>query len=215
EELVDATALLSSQPLPAGRRTAVATNAGGLGILCADACEAAGLELPELSEETRRQLREALPVDASVANPIDLLGSATASAYETALPLLLADPGVDSVIALFVPPVVATAEDVAAAIARAGHGATKPLLAVVVSAEGIPTALRRPDAAVAAFAYPESAARALGLAVTRSDWLRRASGSTPALDGIDTAAARAVVEAALGHRDDRWPEPKAVRALPG
>src|SRR5207245_1333238 len=82
--------------------------------------------------------------------------------------LLLADPGVDSVIALFVPPVVATAEDVATAIDRACQGATKPVLAVVVSADGIPTALRRPDAAVAAFAYPESAARALGLAVARS-----------------------------------------------
>ncbi len=213
EELVDATALLSSQPLPAGRRTAVATNAGGLGILCADACEAAGLELPELSEETRRQLREALPVDASVANPIDLLGSATASAYETALPLLLADPAIDSVIALFVPPVVATAEDVAAAIDGAARSADKPVLAVVVSAEGIPTALRRPETAAAAFTYPESAARALALAVERAEWLRREAGSFPALDGVDVWAAREAVDAALVGSDERWLKPEETRTL--
>ena len=59
EELVDVAALLSSQPEPKGRRVAVLTNAGGLGILCADACEAAGLELPELSARDRRGARGA------------------------------------------------------------------------------------------------------------------------------------------------------------
>ena len=66
------------------------TNAGGLGILCADACEAAGLELPALTEVTRELLLERLPVEASLGNPIDLLGSATASTYGAALAPLLA-----------------------------------------------------------------------------------------------------------------------------
>ncbi len=213
EELVDAVALLSTQPLPAGRRTAVLTNAGGLGILCADACEAAGLELPELSDETRRLLRETLPSDASVANPVDLLGSATAAAYETAVPLLLADPGIDSVIALFVPPVVATAEDVAAAINRAAAHTEKPVLAVVVSADGIPAALREAGASVAAFTYPESAARALALAADRADWLRREAGSVPSLECIDAAAAREAVRAALDNGDERWLDAAETRAL--
>src|SRR5205814_2824871 len=64
EELVDVAALLASQPLPKGRRVAVLTNAGGLGILCADACDAAGLELPELAAETRQALAEELPAEA-------------------------------------------------------------------------------------------------------------------------------------------------------
>jgi acetyltransferase len=59
-----------------------------------------------------------LPAEASTSNPVDLLGSATAATYDAALPLVLRDPGIDSVIALFVPPVVAGAEDVAAAIVR-------------------------------------------------------------------------------------------------
>jgi acyl-CoA synthetase (NDP forming) len=76
-ELIDAATLLSRQPLPAGPRVAVLTNAGGLGILCADAAEAAGLELPPLSAETEAALRALLPAEASVANPVDMLGSAT------------------------------------------------------------------------------------------------------------------------------------------
>ena len=91
EELIDAAVLLSSQPLPRGRRVAVLTNAGGLGILCADACEAAGLELPELGPETVAALRDVLPAEASVANPIDMLGSATETTYEDVVPLVLAD----------------------------------------------------------------------------------------------------------------------------
>jgi acyl-CoA synthetase (NDP forming) len=71
EELVDTAALLAGQPLPRGRRVAVVTNAGGLGILCADACDAAGLELPELGEETKAAIAPAVPADASLANPVD------------------------------------------------------------------------------------------------------------------------------------------------
>ena len=199
EELVDVAALLSSQPLPLGRRVAVLTNAGGLGILCADACEAEGLELPELSHETRAALSDVLPREASVANPVDLLGSATAATYETTLPPLLADPRVDALIVLFVPPVVAGAEEVTSAITRtvAAVAPEKPVLAVVISAEGTPAALREADCPVASFSYPESAARALGFAAGRAEWLRQPAGAVPDLDGIDTAKAREVVEASL------------------
>ena len=120
EEWLDVTALLDGQPLPRGRRVAVLTNAGGLGILCADACEAAGLSLSPFADETVAALRAVLPSEASVSNPVDMLGSAVGTTYESVLPALLRDPGVDAVgIVLFVPPVVAGADEVAAAIARA------------------------------------------------------------------------------------------------
>ena len=215
EELIDVAALLSSQPAPKGRRVAVLTNAGGLGILCADACEAAGLELPELSGETRGRLLELLSPEASVANPVDMLGGATAAAYAEALPLLLADPHVDAVVALFVPTVTATADGVADALERAarGSGEEKPVLAVVMSAAGIPEPLRRAEGRVAAFAYPESAARALGRAAERAEWLRRPHGTVPALEGVDRAAATRVVEGALAAAEDVWLDPAETREL--
>ena len=215
EELIDVAALLSSQPEPKGRRVAVLTNAGGLGILCADACESVGLELPEPSERTRTRLEGLLSPEASVANPIDMLGGATAATYAEALPILLEDGQVDAVIVLFVPTVTATATEVAEALESSARLSSeeKPILAVVMSAAGIPDALRGADARVAAFAYPESAARALGRAAERVDWLRRPHGSVPALDGVDLEVARRVIETALESEGDLWLEPAATRDL--
>ena len=215
-QLLDVASLLATQPLPAGRSVAVVTNAGGLGILCADACEAAGLELPSLGDETREALARVLPAEASLANPVDLLGSATGAAYEAALPLVLADRHVDAVIVLFVPPVVAGADEVAAAISRAVDGlddAGKPVLAVVMSGAGTPAALREGARAIAGFSYPESAAAALGRAAARADWLRRPAGTVPELDGVDAASARAAVSGALADADELWLPPPQVRAL--
>ncbi len=215
EELIDVAALLSSQPAPKGRRVAVLTNAGGLGILCADACEAAGLTLPELGQATRSALSSLLSPEASVENPVDMLGGATAATYAAAVPLLLDDPQVDAVVVLFVPTVTATADEVAAVIDEAAARAVsgKPVLAVVLSAEGIPAVLRRDGASVAAFHYPESAARALGRLAERAEWLRRPYGTVPALEGIDRQAAERVVERALAAGDDVWLTPSDTREL--
>jgi acetate---CoA ligase (ADP-forming) len=214
EELVDVATLLSTQPRLAGRSVALLTNAGGLGILAADACDAAGLEIPSLSPETEATLRAFLPAEASVANPVDMLGGATAKTYEDALPPLLADSHIDAVIVLFVPAVSATADEVAAAIDRAASAAEaeKPVLAVVMTAQGVPDELRS-SRRVASFSYPESAARALGRAAQRADWLRRPQGTVPELDGIDRAAAEAVVEQALASADDVWLDPADAREL--
>ena len=204
EELIDTAALLSSLPLPRGNRVAVLTNAGGLGILAADACDTAGLVLTDLAEETRAQLDAILPGEASTDNPVDMLGSAGGDAYERAIPILLADPGVDALLVVFVLTIVADTEDVAAAIARASAGVDKPVVPVILSASGAPRG---------SFAYPESAARALGLAAQRAEWLRRPEGVVPVLDGIDRVAARMLVEEELGDHEETWLDPARTRRL--
>ncbi len=215
EELIDVAALLSSQPEAKGRRVGILTNAGGLGILCADACEAVGLELPGFTPETREQLASLLSVEASLENPVDMLGGATPETYAEALPLVLADPQLDALIVLFVPTVAATADAVADAIDRAVAGASvdKPVLAVVMSATGIPEAFRRDGGHVAAFAYPEAAARALGRVAERAEWLRQPFGTVPRVEGIDRDAADRVIHEALSRGDDIWLEAAETRAL--
>jgi acetate---CoA ligase (ADP-forming) len=215
EELIDVATLLSTQPRLQGRRVAILTNAGGLGILCADACDASGLDVATLTDETVTALREVMPAEASAANPVDMLGSATAETYAAAMPLLLADPHVDAVVVLFVPAVSATADEVAAAVQRVSTpaDAAKPVLAVMSTAEGIPAPLRDRSGGAAAFSYPESAARALGRAAERTDWLRRQQGTVPPLEGIDRARAEAVVARALDNGGDGWVEPAGLREL--
>jgi acyl-CoA synthetase (NDP forming) len=210
DELLDVTGLLARQPLPRGRDVAVLTNAGGLGILCADACEAAGLRLPRLSQGTVEDLRLILPAEASVGNPVDMLGSAVGTTYEQALPILLRDPAIDSVIVLFVPPVVAGADEVADAVARAVEPlrrGDKPVLVSIISSSGTPESLLSAD--VATFAFPESAARALGRAADRADWLRRPQGRPVEPEGIDATAAADVAREA----DEGWLGPAQIRAL--
>jgi acetyl coenzyme A synthetase (ADP forming)-like protein len=214
EELIDVSTLLSNRTRLTGRSVALLTNAGGLGILCADACEAAGLELPALADETVAALQAELPAEASVANPVDMLGSATADSYASALPHLLADPHVSAVIVLFVPAVSATADEVAEAVERTARRAEqeKPVLAVVMSSEGIPRALRGSDG-VAAFGYPESAARALGRAAERAEWLHRPLGTPPKLDRIERRRGEELVADALAEAEDVWLDPGRTREL--
>ena len=101
------------------------------------------------------------------------------------------------------------------AIRRAAEtaAAEKPVLAVVMSAEGTPAGLLRAGSRVATFPYPESAAHALGLAAQRADWLRRPAGSVPALEGIDAPEARRVVADALAGSTEIWLDAQATRAV--
>jgi acetyl coenzyme A synthetase (ADP forming)-like protein len=204
EELFEVSTLLANQPLPAGNRVGVLTNAGGLGILCADACEANGLLLPELTDLTQAALKVLLPPEASVANPVDMLASGSAESYGEALRILLADPLVDSVIILFIPPLVTRAADVAAAlIAACDPAPSNPVLACFVGAQGTPPALRG-AVVIPSYTFPESAARALGHAVARATWLRRLAGTIPPLPSINAKEARAVLVGALAREDHPW-----------
>jgi acetyl coenzyme A synthetase (ADP forming)-like protein len=200
EELFDVAALLSHQPLPGGRRLAIVTNAGGPGILAADACEGQGLELARLSDETRAELRAFLPAAANVENPVDMLASAPPDHYARTLQVVLRDPAVDSVIAIFIPPLVTEAEAVAAAIREASTlNATKPILAVMMRAAGAPPSL----AGIPAYAFPESAATALARATTYAEWRRKPEGVIPVFNDVRPEQVRLPIEAAL-NRGGGW-----------
>ena len=212
DELIDVATLLSAQPVPRGRRVALVTNAGGLGILAADACEAAGLELPPPSAETRAALDTVMPTEGSAANPIDMLGGANAESFAQVLPPVLADPAFDAAIVLFVPTVGTDEEEVGAAISRAAAATTgsKPVLCAFLSARGAPSSLHY-AAQVPSFAYPEAAVRALTRAAERGEWLRRPSGATPELER-DRDEARTVAQEALA-KGEGWLDAEQTRRL--
>jgi acetate---CoA ligase (ADP-forming) len=168
EELFDVASVLATQPVPAGRRVAIVTNAGGPAILAADACEGEGLSVPVLAEATQRALRAILPPAASVSNPVDMIASATPAQYRQALEIVAADPGVDSLIAIFIPPLVTEPGAVAAAIRAAAGVIAKPVVANFLGTQGLGPAL----APVPSFTFPEAAAIALAHVARYGEWLR-------------------------------------------
>ena len=208
EELFDLAALLSHQPLPSGRRVAIVTNAGGPGILAADACEGHGLELASLSEASREALRSFLPAAATVGNPVDMLASAPAEHYGRTLDVVLHDASVDAVIAIFIPPLVTAPEPVAAAIRNAAdHSAGKPVLVVMMGAEG-PASL----SSLPTYTFPEPAAIALGRAAAYAEWRRKPAGVLPVFHDIDREGVRQPIEVAL-KRGGGWLAAEEVNTL--
>jgi len=177
EQLFDMAAFLAHQPVPDGKRVAILTNAGGPGILATDACETWGLEIPDLSEDTVRGLHEFLPPEASVKNPVDMIASANADSYERAVRLLLADPQVDALIVIFVPPIITEPRSVGQAIVAGAEGTTKPVMSCFLGRQGVPERLRSMKKAhIPSYAFPETAVRVLSRAVSYGQWLRRPEG---------------------------------------
>ncbi len=195
DELFDMALLLGSQPLPAGRRVAIVGNSGGPGILATDACDGAGLEVPELTPPTQAALREVVDPNGAVANPVDLVASATPAVYEQAVRLVLADDRVDAVLVICTPTFAAPPDRVAALVPPIAASADKPVVGCFLAAPTVPPLLGgdADGAVVPAFASPEPAARALARAATYAEWRRRPPGAVPELDGFDPDRARAVV----------------------
>ena len=160
-EMLDVASMLANQPLPEGRRVAVLTNAGGPGIMCADACEASGLELPPLPAQIQERLREFLPPEASLGNPVDMIATATAEQYREAISTLAAWDGIDALVVIFVRPLLIKAEDVAEAVTGAVQDLPReiPVQAVFMSTQDRAAMIRK--GGVPTYLYPEDGAHAL------------------------------------------------------
>ena len=216
QELFDVASLLSTQPVPAGARVAIVTNAGGPGILCADACQAGELEVPRLPAKVRRRLAGFLPREASVQNPIDMLATCPASSYRDTIEALVQSEVCDAVIAIFVPPLVTEARDVAreihAAVSNPGSARPVTTAAVFMRAEGPPAELGGDEPRVPAYAFPEDAARALAHAARYARWRARPAGRVPQPDGCRALDAAAIVARALAEGTE-WMNPADIAAL--
>jgi acetyl coenzyme A synthetase (ADP forming)-like protein len=215
EELFGLTRLLANQPVPRGPRVAIVTNAGGPGIMASDAAESQGLAMARLSETTTSALRSFLPAEAAVANPVDMIASAPSASYEKAIHLVLGDDGVDSLLVLFVPPVVTEASDVADAIRRAAATATKPVLACILGTQGVDLALSTlHQGKFPAYAFPEDAIAALARAVRYGQLRQRPEAAPWQPAGISPERARQVIAAGgAGGEAGRWLEPAEVSEL--
>ncbi len=200
EQFLDITRLLSSQPLPSGPRVGAITNAGGPGVLLADACEAHGLILPEYAPETKEKLRAFLPMQAGLANPIDMIASATPEQYSRAIEVAAADPNVDSLIIIYLPPRLHSPEEMLEAIQKAIDRVPdeKPVLAVLMSVEGLPPLVcAGPHGRIPSYGFPDNAAVALSAAHRYASWRRRPKSDRWILDAKAKDEIRSIINRAL------------------
>ena len=220
EELFDTTQAFASQPSPRGRRVAIVGNAGGPAILAADAATAHGLLVPELSDETQARLRSFLPPSAATGNPVDIVASGSPIALEQALRVVLEDPGIDAVLAIYVPPLPDRDRSMLDAIATAAASRPdKTMLATVLAGN---ETVQLDGIRVPTYRFPESAVRGLAHMASRSEWLQ-ADVSPPSELLIDLPQSRKVVLDYLPRRSRRWLARHAIgcrncrsgRAVPG
>lgn len=213
-ELFAKAAALAYQPVPRGRRVAILTNAGGVGIMATDACVRNGLQLADFSESTRTELKRRLPPTAAISNPVDVIGDADMERYRTALEILVRDENVDGLIPIWTPTLMAESSEVAGAIADVGQQSTKPILACVqtmTNSEEVRRQLLRDR--IPHYLFPENAARALAAMAEFSEWSRRPQGEVKLFDDVKPETVRAVVKRAKGRQIRYVSEPEGYDIL--
>ncbi len=213
DELLAVASLLDAQPVPPGARVAIVTNAGGPGIMCADACQANGAAVEELPAPVQARLREFLPASASVLNPIDMIATASGEDYRRTMETLIEADACDAILAIFVPPLVTEAGDVARAIREVAESRPAVTLAAVfMASEAPPADLRAGAVRVPAYQFPEQAARAVAQAARYGAWRARPEPEPLELPGIRRDKAAAVISTALG-ADREWLPPAELTEL--
>jgi len=194
EELFDVAALLSRQPIPKGNRVVVVTNAGGPGILATDTLIANGLEMPDLTADTIKQLKKFISADASYSNPMDMVAGAGPNEFHKTLSILKKDKRYDAILTIFLAPVTINEMEVARNICSALEDTDKTILACLMgagerrsgidflNASGIPT-----------YIFPEAAAKALATVDGYRQWLDRPMGK-PKTFKVNSQQVREIID---------------------
>jgi acyl-CoA synthetase (NDP forming) len=195
-ELIEATALLATQPVPAGRTVAIVSNVGSAGRLAADACADLGLTVHHPHGLTKRRLHALVPATGTVAGPVDLTATASGEHFRQGLELLAADEQVHAIIALILP--TGATGDLVQAVQEADVGI--PLAAVVLDqAESVRLLPRPGGGRMPAYGYPEAAVAAVARAAGYGAWRAEPRGRVPDFPDVKITEARALVREFLKH----------------
>ena len=214
EEMLDLAALLVTQPVPRGNRVGIVTNAGGAGILTADACEEFGLEVPELSQATQTALRAFLRPEASVRNPVDMLASSVLTDSASAARVMVRDAGIDGLIVLSAPPLFFTLDELSKKI-LAVDGEERPKIPIVISflgSFGMSKVLTDGMARIPCYPIPRMAVQTLSRAVAYGRWLQKPPGTVPAFPGIRRSESRSLIDSA-SEFGRNWLSPEDANSL--
>ena len=195
EELFNSAILLGNQPMPAGDRLAIVTNAGGPGVMATDAAVRQGLHIPRFSEATTAALKGSLPAAANIKNPVDVIGDARADRYRAALDAVLADESVDQVLVILTPQSMTDIEEIARAICEVHAGTAKPMACSFMGASDVAPGIDILQAAhIPHYILPEWACAAMASVQRVRQW-RQTPAEAPEALPVDRARAAEVLDA--------------------
>jgi len=211
-DLFDYARAFAKQPLPRGNRVAIITNGGGPGIMATDASVRYGLQISQFSEATKAKLRAGLPKEASVNNPIDLIGDAQSDRYELALQALY-DESVDCGLVLLTPQAMVDLKKVAETIASVGPKPGKTILASILGLTDITPAVDVLESSnIPHYTFPESAVRALAAMYEYQRWVERPRTQIKHFD-VDIGKAQNIIVTAKRAGLTNLPQDDALRIL--
>ena len=214
EEMFNVAKNLAHQPLPQGPRLAILTNAGGPGVLAADAAIGYRLSVPPLSEETIKKLGEFLPKEASLANPVDMIASATGKQFGQALSAILEDPGIDAAIVINIP--VRPYQEIASGIQQEmeAYKGEKPVVACFMMSGANTVEIRTgPERVIPVYMFPEDAVQAFYHAYTYSRYRTLREGTVPVFPEVDEERVREFLESSPAFKEGGWLPPEAALEL--
>ena len=209
-EMFDLGRFLTLQPVPPGRKVAVVSNAGGPAILCVDALERSGLEVPALSAEIREALEAFLPPEAGVSNPVDMIASASPDDYRRTIELVLASGEVDALVVIYTPVGLYVGEEMQKAIlesvaaGRARGAQDLPVVASFIGASEYVHVLEGDEETIPAYPFPEEIGRVLRRAVAHREWAETEPGDFVTFPDQDLEEARRICRDALDRRGPGW-----------
>jgi len=210
EELFNTATLLAYQPIPAGNRVAIVTNAGGPGVMATDAAVSMGLRIPRFDPATTAALDAALPAAANKKNPVDVIGDARADRYEAALDAVLADPNVDEALVILTPQSMTDIEEIARGVVKVRTASSKPVACSFMGASDVQVGIDiLQDAHVPHYVLPEWACQAMADVQRVRQWRAMALTEFEPLP-VDRQAAAAVLDRAP---DGYLPEERALAVL--
>ena len=181
-ELFDTALAFASNKLPAGNRLLIITNAGGPGILAADMAERTGIKLPIMTKETIDAIAKMLPSNASLFNPVDIVGDATSERYAVVLNNAVKDPNIDGILVILTPQAMTDVENTADIIIRTGQETDKPIITSFIGEVSVRKAIDKLKAkSIPSFSYPETAVKSFKKLCDFTAWKNSPEDCAPVL----------------------------------
>jgi acetyl coenzyme A synthetase (ADP forming)-like protein len=197
EDLFDTAVAFASPKLPAGDGLLIVTNAGGPGILAADAAERVGIRLPIMTREAVEAIGKMLPSNSSLYNPVDIIGDATSERYAAVLSNAIKDPNIAAVLVILTPQAMTDVENVADVIIHADRETDKPVIASFIGEVKVRASIEKLKAnSIPSFSYPETAIKSFKRLCDFKVWKETAEDPAP-VTASNRAAAQEAINAFL------------------